>query len=85
MASRAQVKAAVKYNKEKTILVSIRLNKETDKDIIEILNSVTNKQGFIKALIREAYEDKDDTFSNIAPVFRRYELGSYYNNKPKKS
>lgn len=85
MASRAQIKAAVKYNKEKTILVSIRLNKETDKDIIEILNSVTNKQGFIKALIREAYEDKDDTFSNIAPVFRRYELGSYYNNKPKKS
>ncbi len=85
MASRAQIKAATKYNKEKTILVSIRLNKETDKDIIEILNSVTNKQGFIKALIREAYEDKDDTFSNIAPVFRRYELGSYYNNKPKKS
>ena len=85
MASRAQVKASVKYNKEKTILVSIRLNKETDKDIIEILDSVTSKQGFIKALIREAYEDKDDTFSNIAPVFRRYELGSYYNNKPKKS
>ena len=53
MASRAQVKAAVKYNKEKTILVSIRLNKETDKDIIEILNSVGNKQGYIKQLIRE--------------------------------
>lgn len=53
MASRAQIKAATKYNKEKTILVSIRLNKETDKDIIEILNSVDNKQGFIKGLIRE--------------------------------
>ena len=52
MASRAQIKAAVKYNKEKTILVSIRLNKETDKDIIEILNCVCNKQGFIKELIR---------------------------------
>lgn len=85
MASRAQIKAAVKYNKDKTILVSIRLNKETDKDIIEILNSVYNKQGFIKELIRAAYEEKDDTFSNIAPVLRRYELGSYYNNKTKKS
>ena len=85
MASRAQVKASVKYNKEKTILVSIRLNKETDKDIIEILNSVDSKQGFIKELIRAAYEEKDDTFSNIAPVLRRYELGSYYNNKTKKS
>lgn len=56
MASRAQVKAAVKYNKEKTILVSIRLNKETDEDIIEILDFFSNngmsKQGYIKRLIR---------------------------------
>lgn len=57
MASRAQIKAAVKYNKEKTILVSIRLNKETDKDIIEILNSVGNKQGYIKKLIRGGYKN----------------------------
>ena len=57
MASRAQVKASVKYNKEKTILVSIRLNKETDKDIITRLRSPVDingsKSGYIKQLIRE--------------------------------
>lgn len=53
MASRAQVKAAVKYNKTKTRTYCLRLNKETDKDIIEILDSVTSKQGYIKQLIRE--------------------------------
>ena len=57
MASRAQIKAAVKYNKEKTILVSIRLNKETDKDIIEYLDRLhyggETKQGKIKELIRK--------------------------------
>ena len=82
--TKAELRAKAKYNKTKTRTYCLRLNLKTDKDIIEILDSVTNKQGFIKALIREAYEDKDDTFSNIAPVFRRYELGSYYNNKPKK-
>ena len=57
MASRAQVKASVKYNKEKTILVSLRLNKETDKDIITRLRSPVDingsKSGYIKQLIRE--------------------------------
>ena len=55
MASKAQIKASNKYNKEKTLTLCIRLNKETDKDIIEILGSVNNKQGYIKDLIR--YDD----------------------------
>lgn len=80
----SRTKAKNKYNKEKTKAYCLRLNLKTDKDIIEILDSVTSKQGFIKELIRAAYEEKDDTFSNIAQVFRRYELGSYYKNKPKK-
>lgn len=50
--SKAQIKASNKYNKDKTLTVCLRLNKETDKDIIEILNSVYSKQGYIKELIR---------------------------------
>lgn len=69
MASRSQIKAAVKYNKEKTILVSIRLNKETDKDIIAILDSVSNKQGFIKELIR-VNEGNLDEYG----IFERYSM-----------
>lgn len=83
--TKAELRAKAKYNKTKTRTYCLRLNLKTDSDIIEILDSVTSKQGFIKELIRAAYEEKDDTFSNIAPVFRRYELGSYYNNIPKKS
>lgn len=50
--SKAQLKAVERYNKEKTTTICIRLNKETDKDIIEILESVNNKNGYIKDLIR---------------------------------
>lgn len=52
MASKAQIKASNKYNKDKTLTVCLRLNKETDKDIIEILERVNSKQGYIKSLIR---------------------------------
>lgn len=52
MASKAQIKASNKYNKENTLTVCLRLNKETDKDIIEILEYVNSKQGYIKDLIR---------------------------------
>ena len=52
MASKAQIKASNKYNKENTLTVCLRLNKETDKDIIEILEKVNSKQGYIKSLIR---------------------------------
>lgn len=52
MASKAQIKASNKYNKENTLTICLRLNKETDKDIIEILERVNSKQGYIKSLIR---------------------------------
>lgn len=45
-------KASAKYNKENTIQVLVRLNKNTDADIIETLNNVVSKQGYIKNLIR---------------------------------
>jgi hypothetical protein len=53
--SKAQIKASNKYNKDKTLTVCLRLNKETDKDIIEILERVNSKQGYIKELIRLDY------------------------------
>lgn len=41
-----------RYQKEKCKCITLKLNKETDADVIEILESVGNKQGFIKSLIR---------------------------------
>ena len=42
----------IKYAKEKSKRIYLLLNKEKDKDIIEILEKTNNKQGFIKELIR---------------------------------
>lgn len=50
--SKAVKKAVRKYDEENTVQVNIKLNKNTDSDILEILEAVTNKQGFIKELIR---------------------------------
>lgn len=58
MATDAQIKAVDKYNKKNTITVCIRLNKENDKDIIEALDGVGSKQGYIKGLIRQDISKK---------------------------
>lgn len=54
----AQVRASIKYNKENTLTICLRLNKETDKDIIKALKLVDNKNGYIKDLIRADQEGK---------------------------
>lgn len=41
-----------RYDQTNTIKVSLKLNIKTDADIIEYLDSVDNKQGTIKQLIR---------------------------------
>ena len=50
--SRESIQSAVEKKKKNTILINLRLNKNTDKDIINKLESVGNKQGYIKDLIR---------------------------------
>ena len=50
--TKAQLKAKEKYNKANTITLCLRLNKNTDKDIIDILDKVGSKSGYIKELIR---------------------------------
>ena len=46
------------YEKNNTIGVYLKLNKKTDRDIIEALGTCSNKQGYIKALIREDLKQK---------------------------
>lgn len=48
----SQVRASIKYNKENTVQISLKLNRSTDADLIDNLNRVANKQGYIKELIR---------------------------------
>ena len=44
------------YDQKNTIKVSLKLNVNTDADIIEYLDGVENKQGTIKKLIRDEIE-----------------------------
>ena len=52
MTTEAQKAAVAKYDKENTIRLSLKLNKTTDADILEKLEHVESKQGYIKELIR---------------------------------
>ena len=52
--SEARLKAIQKYNRTNTKTYCLRLNKKTDKDLIEFLDSLASKQGFIKLLIRHS-------------------------------
>lgn len=49
----AQIKAQAKYDAEHTTGVYLKLNNKNDADILDRLASVSNKQGYIKELIRE--------------------------------
>lgn len=49
----SQIRASIRYNKENTVQISLKLNRSTDADLIDSLNRVNNKQGYIKELIRK--------------------------------
>ena len=54
--SEAQKRAQKRYdelNKDKFRFIQLKLNRETDADIISKLESVENIQGYIKELIRQ--------------------------------
>ena len=52
MATEATLRANAKYDKYNTVQVKMKLNKHTDADVLQVLETVSNKQGYIKALIR---------------------------------
>ena len=49
----SRTRANLKYHKNNIKQMKIDLNKNTDSDIINFLDQCENKQGYIKALIRE--------------------------------
>lgn len=53
MSTDAQKRATAKYDAANTIQYHLKLNKQTDADIIAHLDMIDNKQGYIKDLIRK--------------------------------
>lgn len=56
MATEAQIRANAKYDAKATKKVLLKLNLKTDADILQRLDEVPNKQGYIKSLIRKDIE-----------------------------
>ena len=56
MTTEAQRRASYRYDKTNTKQVHLKLNKRTDKDVIERLLGTGNIQGYIKSLIRADIE-----------------------------
>lgn len=64
MATDALKKAIRKYDKEHTKQILLKLNKRTDADILYKLDTVDNKQGYIKNLIRDDIKHGDTSNSD---------------------
>lgn len=52
----AQQRAIDKYDKANTRQIKFKFNIKTDADILEKMDSLENKQGYIKKLIRDDIE-----------------------------
>lgn len=56
--SEARLRANAKYDAAHTVSFSVKLNRKTDADILEALQSASNKVGYIKSLIRADIEKR---------------------------
>ena len=83
MSTSAQIAASAKYDKTHTKTIMLKLNNNSDADIIKRLNDMDNKQGYIKSLIREDMRNAEplslDLISTlILPVAKKYKLKRVY-------
>lgn len=53
MTTESQKRAVAKYDAKNTRKIVLKLNTGTDADILKRLDTVDNRQGYIKRLIRE--------------------------------
>lgn len=95
MATKAQIKAQAKYDKQNTKQVMLKLNVNSDADILAKLGDEGNKQGYIKELVRRDMRDTSNVLSLdsirylLLPIVKRYEIksvsvfGSYARNEAK--
>ena len=53
MVSKKRMMSIARYDATHTKRLSLKLNLKTDKDILDKLDSVSSKQGYVKKLIRD--------------------------------
>lgn len=60
MQTEAQKRAKKKYDEKTAVYIGLKLNRNTDADIIEFLNGIPNRQSYIKALLRDKISQETD-------------------------
>lgn len=59
-----------RYKKERCFTMCLSFNREAEKELIDYINSLPNKNGYIKALIRrDMAERRKKDGKNISSVF----------------
>lgn len=93
MASKAQARAQAKYDKNNTKQVILKLNINSDADILAKLSDASNKQGYIKELVRNDMRNATRVLSLdsirylLLPIAKKYKIdsvsifGSYARNE----
>lgn len=61
MSTKAEIEAINRYNKENTRIIPLRLNLKNDMDIMNKLEQVPSKMGYIKDLIRKDIEHENQS------------------------
>ena len=84
MTTEAKKQANAKYDRLHTKSILLKLNKQTDSDVLAMLENIDNRQGYIKELIRNDLRRKDTTLSRdsimylIKPIAKKYKLDRIY-------
>ena len=84
MATRAQLKAQAKYDRNHTRAILCKFNLGTDADILQRLDASGNMQGYIKSLIRKDIRGTGEILSIDAirilllPVVKRFQIRQIY-------
>lgn len=58
--SESQIKAQARYDRQNTVRFSLKLNIQTDKDVIQWIRKQKSMQGAIKQLIRDEISRTDE-------------------------
>jgi len=62
MTTEAAKTAKAKYDAKTAVYISLKLNQNTDKDLIDMLGKIENKQGLIKQVLRTASQQQAKEF-----------------------
>jgi len=65
-ATERKVKRNVRYNADSTKLLTIRLNYKTDADLFAYLETINNKQGLVKELLRSRMKEEGFVYGEEA-------------------